>query len=198
MNAATTVLLFGDRRAPRPLAGLPAVRIGGRERIDDTLEGTRRVAVIGSDADLAAVLTRLLRLGRLDVEVAHVRGWAAARRALAGTARRVPLIRDDTGTALAGSALWLPPPGSATLLGEAGADDEVLFDGEVAGVRIEPTAALPGVRAAVLGRRPRRWLAARAVQLGTAGARVVRDGVPDAREVRRSTFYRNTEGWLRV
>ena len=198
MNAATTVLLFGDRRAPRPLAGLPAVRIGGRERIDDTLEGTRRVAVIGSDADLAAVLTRLLRLGRLDVEVAHVRGWAAARRALAGTARRVPLIRDDTGTALAGSALWLPPPGSATLLGEAVADDEVLFDGEVAGVRIEPTAALPGVRAAVLGRRPRRWLAARAVQLGTAGARVVRDGVPGAREVSRSTFYRNTEGWLRV
>ena len=36
------------------------------------------------------------------------------------------------------------------LHGEAVVDDTVLFDGEVPGVRIEPTRAMPGLRAAVL------------------------------------------------
>ena len=63
-------------------------------------------------------------------------------------------------------------------------------------MRIEPTAALPGLRARVLtGRlRPRRWVTGRAAQLGTTGALVVRDGVRAARPVRRSTFYRHTGG----
>lgn len=76
----------------------------------------------------------------------------------------------------------------------------MLFDGEAPAVRIEPTAKLPGLRAAVLpGRwRPRRWVAGRAAQLGTTGALVTRDGVTGPRPLRRSTFYRHTEGWLRV
>ncbi|KMO72615.1 hypothetical protein MOBUDSM44075_03958 [Mycolicibacterium obuense] len=76
----------------------------------------------------------------------------------------------------------------------------MLFDGEVTGVRVEPTRQLPGLRAAVeTGRwRPRRWVAGRAAQLGTTGAQVVRDGAPGPRPVRRSTFYRHTQGWLRV
>jgi hypothetical protein len=192
------VLLFGGREAPRALSGLPRTRVGDPRDIDAALAGAQRLAVLGSQADLAAVLTRLMRTDRLDVEVAHVRGWAGARRARTGTARRVPLVRDDTGTALAHSALWLPPGGAVVIRGEAVADDTVLFDGEAAGVRIEPTADLPGVRAALLGTGPRRWLTARAVQLGTTGARVERDGVQGAREVRRSTFYRHTTGWLRV
>jgi hypothetical protein len=57
---------------------------------------------------------------------------------------------------------------------------------------------MPGLRAAVLGRGPRRWVAGRAAQLGTDSAIVVRDGVTGPRPVRRSTFYRHTEGWLRV
>jgi hypothetical protein len=73
----------------------------------------------------------------------------------------------------------------------------VLFDGDVSAVRIEPTSAMPGLRATVMGGR-RRWLAGRAVQLGTIGARVIRDGVEGPREVKRSTFYRHTTGWLRV
>ena len=77
----------------------------------------------------------------------------------------------------------------------------MLFDGEVTGVRIEPTAALPGLRASVLtGRmRPRRWVTGRAAQLGTTGALVVRDGVAGAatrRGGRRSTATR--QGWLAV
>ncbi|MBV8927799.1 MAG: peptidase M50, partial [Mycobacteriaceae bacterium] len=84
-------------------------------------------------------------------------------------------------------------------------DDAVLFDGEVCGVRIEPTAAMPGLRASLVSRgfwaRPwiaRRWIAGRAAQLGATGAIVVRDGVAGERAVKRSTFYRHTEGWLRV
>ena len=191
-----TVLRFGDRRVPRPLAALPVLAVDDPKSIDDVLTGAHRLAVLGSQADLAAVLTRLMRADRLDVEVAHVRGPLGARRARTGAARRVPLIRDDSGTALVSSALWLPPEGATAILGEAVADDTVLFDGEAAGVRIEPTYAMPGLRASVSGKRGR--VSARAVQLGTTGARVVRDGVPGPREVRRSTFYRHTTGWLRV
>jgi hypothetical protein len=59
---------------------------------------------------------------------------------------------------------------------------------------------VPGLRASALSSRMRakRWVAGRAVQLGTNGARVVRDGVAGQRPVRRSTFYRHTQGWLRV
>jgi hypothetical protein len=46
--------------------------------------------------------------------------------------------------------------------------------------------------------RPRRWVTGRAAQLGTTGVLVVRDGVSAARPARRSTFYRNTQGWLAV
>jgi hypothetical protein len=64
-------------------------------------------------------------------------------------------------------------------------------------VRVEPTEGMPGLRASVTGGR-KRWVAGRAAQLGTTGATVVRDGVPAPRIVRRSTFYRHTEGWLLV
>ncbi|MGV0790572.1 peptidase M50 [Mycolicibacterium sp. XJ1819] len=171
---------------PRVLRRLPVV---------DTADADcRRLVVVGSDADLAATLTRLMRTGRLDVEVGHVRRRWQARRVLNGTATRVPLIRDDTGTVIVGAAEWRGDP----LHGEAVVDDTVLFDGEVSGVRIEPTSTMPGLRAAVIGRRPRRWAVGRAAQLGTSGATVVRDGVAAPRQVKRSTFYRHTEGWLRV
>ena len=201
-NTEMTVLRFGDRTSPRSLADRPTVAVEGASALNDALDqvlpGAGRVAVVGSDADLAAVLTRLMRVDRLDVEVAHVRGFRSARRAGTAAARRVPLIRDDTGTVLVGAALWLPPDGSTAISGEAVADDTVLFDGTATGVRIEPTAAMPGLRAAVLGGWPRKWHGARAVQLGTTGAQVMRDGVPGRREIRRSTFYRHTTGWLRV
>ena len=93
--------------------------------------------MVGSDADLAAVLTRLLRADRLDVEVGHATGWRTARRARRGSAQRVPLIRDETGHVIAGAAEWRGESGA--LHGEAVVDDARLFDGEVTGVRIEPT-----------------------------------------------------------
>ena len=196
------VLRFAGRRVPRALAALAARDVDPAVAIDAAVAGARRVVVLGADSDLAAVLTRLMRADRLDVEVAHVpdglRGLLSARRAVTGVARRVPLVRDDTSTALVGSALWLPPDGADRLRGEAVVDDTVLFDGAVSAVRIEPTAAMPGLRAAVLAGPRRRWVSGRAAQLGTTGVRVVRDGVPGARELKRSTFYRHTTGWLRV
>jgi hypothetical protein len=186
-TADVVVLLFGGRRLPRALSDLATVTI-------DEVTNHRRVVVVGSDSDLASVLTRLLRVDRLDVELCHIDRWWKAGRARHGVAGRVPLIRDETGTVIVGGAEWRGNP----LQGEAVVDDTVLFDGEVMGVRIEPLPTMPGLRAAVLGNGPRRWVAGRAVQLGTTGATVVRDGEPAPRPVRRSTFYRHTEGWLRV
>ena len=196
------VLVFGDRRVPRPLVALTPVRMADPAGIEPAIANAERVAVVGSDADLAAVLTRLMRSERLDIEVAHIRGgplsWLSARRAISRPARRVPLIRDDTGTALVGAASWLPPAGAETLRGEAVVDDVALFDGEATGIRIEPTPTMPGLRATLIGGPRRRWVSGRAAQLGTTGAAVVRDGVPGRREAQRSTFYRHTTGWLRV
>jgi hypothetical protein len=198
VSRRVVVLLFGARRPPRPLAGLAARQADGSDDIDAAARHSARLIVVGSDADLAAVLTRLLRIDRLDVEVGHATGWRTARRARRGTAERVPLIRDETGHVIVGAAEWRGEDG-APLHGEAVVDDTPLFDGEVADVRIEPTQAMPGLRAAVgEGTGRRRWVAGRAAQLGTPGAQVVRDGVPAGRLVRRSTFYRHTQGWLLV
>jgi hypothetical protein len=193
------VMRFGHRRLPRALHGLPVADL-------DDIADCRRIVVVGSDADLAAVLTRLLRADRLDVEVGHVRRPWQAGRARTAAARRVPLIRDETGTVIVGAAYWLPNgpfekgERPIKLHGEAVVDDTVLFDGQVTGVAIEPMSTMPGLRASALsGRmRPKRWVTGRAAQLGTTGAMVVRDGVPAPAPVRRSTFYRHTEGWLQV
>jgi len=188
---------------------LPVVDPG---EIDVAIAWARRLVVVGADADLATVLTVLLRAGRLDVEVGYAprrrtaatrayrvqAGRPAARLARRGSAQRVPLIRDETGSAIVGAAHWRPIGDAQLLHGEAVVDDAVLFDGDVDGVRIEPTAALPGLRARVPGSRSRRWLAGRAAQLGSTGVAVVRDGVPAPRTTQRSTIYRNTEGWLLV
>jgi hypothetical protein len=198
-EADVIVLRFGGRRLARPLDGLPVATISGSHELDDAIGRVRRVIVVGSHTDLAAVLTRLLRSEKLDVEVGFAPWRRNARKARDGVARRVPLIRDETGTVIAGAAEWSGPDGSA-LHGEAVVDDTMLFDGGVAGVRIEPMATMPGLRAAVLTRRgrPRGWVTGRAAQLGTTAALVIRDGVAASRPVRRSTFYRHTKGWLAV
>jgi hypothetical protein len=158
LTAEVVVLRFGGRRVPRALAGLPVHDVGAPTDVDP-LAGAGRMIVVGGLADLGVVLTRLLRADRLDVEVGLVnRPWQARRARIAG-ARRLPLIRDETGTVVAGAAYWLPPDEAArTIAGEGVVDDTVLFDGEVTGVRVEPTADPPGLRASVLtGRmRPRR------------------------------------------
>jgi hypothetical protein len=194
------VLRFGGRAVPRGLTGLACVEVTEPADVDAAVDGESRVVVLGSAPDLATVLTRLLRKDRLAVEVAHLPGQRGARRALSAAAQRVPLIRDETGQVIVGRASWRPAIEGALLEGEGIVDDTVLFDGAVAGVEVEPMAAMPGLRARVVGTgwRSGPWVSGRAAQLGTPGVIVVRDGVPAPRPVRRSTFYRHIEGWLRV
>ena len=127
------VLLFDGRKLPRALRGLPVTGL-------DRLGEHRRLIVVGSQADLAAVLTALLRAEKLDVEIGFVPGSPAAR-------RRALLGNGATGAAdprrhrrrrSSGRAMWRGADG--LLHGEAVVDDTTLFDGDVAGVRIEPTA----------------------------------------------------------
>ncbi len=207
--ASVAVVLFGDRSLPNPLQGLP---VADPDDIDAAARSSRRLIVVGSDGDLGAVLTRLLRIEQLEVEVGFVArrrspatrvyrlptGRRAARRARRGAARSMPLIRDETGVVIVGAAQWLSAADGRPLHGEAVVDDTVLFDGEVSGIRIEPTTALPGLRARLADRRLGGWVSGRAAQLGATAAVVVRDGVRAVAPVRRSTFYRHVEGWLLV
>ncbi|MDI9916119.1 hypothetical protein [Rhodococcus sp. IEGM 1379] len=183
-----------------------------------------RLIVVGTDAAFAATLTRLMRLERLDIELAYVTenrsdateayrlstGAKAARAALKGAVHVVPLIRDDAGIALVGAATVTGPirpagdrgnGGTEELVGEAYVDDNKLFSGTVPGIRIVPSPKLPGIKASVDRRSRwggRRWLEGRAIQLGAPAARLVRDGVPNPRDLKRSTFYRHDQTWLLV
>lgn len=175
----------------------------------------RRLLLCGTDAGLAALVTRLLRTENLDVEVGYIAaertpctsayrlptGSAAAKLAVHGEARELPLIRDDTGTVLVGEATVTGPEG-ASLLGEAYADDTCVFSGEIERLTVRPTPALPGVRATDGRRRGLRrrrlWIPARAVQLGSDAGLVTRDGVTGRRPLKRTSFYRHSESWRLV
>ena len=113
-------------------------------------------------------------------------GAAAARLGAGGTARGVPLVRDETGSVLVGAARITGPDGGP-LVGEAYADDDRVFTGEIEALTVRPSPAMPGVRATAGRRRGvlRRleWFDARAVQLGTDGGLVTRDGVTGRRPV---------------
>ena len=78
-DAAAAALAGPGRPAVRPRAapGRPVVELParpGRAELDPVLaeHDPRRLIVSGTDADLAAVLVRLLRTDRLDVEVAYL------------------------------------------------------------------------------------------------------------------------------
>lgn len=214
------VLACGDPALPAALRSLPvttAPAVPAKPDFDDLLPPldhaqAPRLVVVGDDGALAATVTRLMRSERLHVDVAFVSaerspvtrlyglavGDRAAQRAVDGTATPLPLIRDDSGTALVGEATVTGPDGGP-LVGEAYADSERVFSGEIAELRVTPTPALPGVRATA-GRRllRTRWLPARAVQLGAVGAVVTRDGVTTPRALKRCSFYRDDRGWLLV
>lgn len=180
----------------------------------ETVENPRLI-VVGDDAAFAAALTRLMRTDRLHIELAYVpeertdathayglrTGSKAAAIAVSGTARALPLIRDDAGIALVGEAVIYGSEHAGELIGEAYVDDERLFSGTVPGMRIVPIPELPGLRSTVDKRRwfgGHRWLTGRAVQLGSPSAVVTRDGVRNPRALKRSTFYRHDQDWLLV
>lgn len=216
------VLQCGSRLLPITLTDVPltsAERIPSDSDCNSIFSDTdgvagARIIVLGDDAALAAVLTRLMRTERLDVEVAFVpetvttaghiyrlgTGSRAAKVALTGTATPTPLIRDDAGKAVVGSALVNGASGTA-LEGEAYVDDTQLFYGVVQSLEVTPTPEMPGLKARVSGRRGlfrRRWVRGRALQVGAVAAELTRDGVPGDKTVKRSTFYRHEREWLLV
>jgi hypothetical protein len=218
---ARRFLVHGSRPPAWP-DGVPTVDLPARPdraAFDPVLAlEPRRVIVEGSDAALAAVLVRLLRAERLDVEVAFVpdRGSAAARAwglptgaaasalALDGTAAAVPLVRDDSGGVLAGRGEI------AALHGECYCDETLVLRGSTPRLTVVPGPDGIGVRA---GRRdpdgvtrPVAPMAAtgqgsalgRAVQIGGEPMTVVADGVAHPRPVKRWTWFRHTSDWLLV
>jgi hypothetical protein len=168
----------------------------------------RRLVVCGTDADLAAVVLRLLRteaLGTVPVGFVPVepssavaRLWglpvapaAAASIALYSDPDRVPLLRDDAGGVLVGRGMVAP------LDGVAYCDDEVVLRGRAARLEVTPDREL-GLLVRVVRRglsaRRVRHAAGRAVQLGCRPTGVWRDGVA-GRTTDRWTWYRHTEDW---
>lgn len=215
------VLRCGSARWPG-VAGLRAEHAAavparpGREELSEILAGLdgRRLVVCGTDADLAAVLLRLLRTEAVGtVPVGYVpssassavaRLWGlptapatAATLALRGEPDRVPLVRDDSGGVLVGLGVVRP------LDGVAYCDGEVVLRGRAARLEVAPDRALGLVVRVVrpgLGRLPgrrTRLTTGRAVQLGCQPTGVWRDGVAE-RTTDRWTWYRHTEDWLLI
>ncbi|MBM9466683.1 hypothetical protein [Nakamurella leprariae] len=198
---------------------LPAVtavhRVGPRpsKQIDALLTG--RVLVVGDDADLAAVVLRLLRRDRLgEVEVAYrpatttptTRLWRlpagpVTATALSGLAAApavpVPLVRDDNGGVLLGAGRVEPVRGAAYV------DEHRVLGGDARRLEVVPDAER-GVRVTVVRRGRLPWTerstvtVGRAVQLGTQPATVTRDGIEYPRPMDRWTWYRHTAPLLLV
>lgn len=141
-----------------------------------------RIIVLGSDAALSAVLTRLMRADDLwpqigfvpitdaagDDESTAARNWslpadpaAALKLALTGEVKPVPLIRNDAGQAVAGSATITQWDGGA-MTGEIIVDDATLVQQDARGraddggsggatafgARLVPMLSAPGIAAA--------------------------------------------------
>ncbi len=210
----------GSRRLGAP-SGVPTVALPARPAkadLDPVLAlKPRRLVVAGDDADLAAVLQRLLRSERLDVELAYVpaRGSDAAKAwglpadkdlAFGGTASSVPLVRDDSGGVLVGRGEV------RGMRGECYCDDVLVLRGGAPRLVVAPGPDGIAVRAGRTGRLPdgrtravdlraahgRGEAVGRTAQLGGEPMTVVTDGVPHPREVRRWTWYRHTTDWLLV
>jgi hypothetical protein len=215
----------GRRRAGAATPAVPGFTLParpGRAELDPLLteHDPRRLIVAGSDADLAAVLVRLLRTDRLHVEVAFLpagrsaaaTAWAlptgrrAAELAATAPATAVPLIRDDGGGVLVGRGEF------RGIRGECYCDEVLVLRGTAPWLVVTPGPDGLAVRAGRRRRRPdgrtrpvpptapagRGSARGRAVQVGCEPATVVLDGVPHPRPVRRWSWYRHTTDWLLV
>lgn len=143
-----------------------------------------RVIVQGSDAALAAVVSKLMRIDALWVEVGFIPSGSSAVAlswgldatfspaehltfALASPAVPTPVIRDDHGVVTLGAAEVTGPAGeseeAAEMIGEVIVDSEVLYEQNKAGtsdfnngVRLVPTPDAPGLAAVQRPPLPRR------------------------------------------
>ncbi|WP_026423451.1 hypothetical protein [Actinokineospora inagensis] len=186
----------------------------GRAAVDPLLKAADqdRVVVFGTDADLAAVVLRVLRLDRLaDTPIGFIPVdpgasavpplWGLPRDqgrlvdiALGGEIDPFPLIRDDAGGVLVGLGVIEQPQGVAYC------DDAVALRGRAKRIEVTPDpdggAGLVArvVRGGLLGKRVTA-VAGRAFQIGCVRTRLTRDG--EVKDVAKWTWYRHTED-LRV
>nr|WP_132877140.1 hypothetical protein [Tamaricihabitans halophyticus] len=165
----------------------------------------RRLIVHGTDADLAAVVLRLLRTERLaDTQVGFVPTdrdsataalWglptnpaAAFDLAIGGDVDPVPLIRDDVGGVLVGRGEIGP------VRGVGYCDDQRVLPAKTARIVVSPQPgeglAVRVTRTGLLGRS--QTAVGRAFQLGCFETVPRSDGVPHPRAVTRWTWYRHT------
>ena len=199
---AVGALLDGLAEQPRHFVG----RRPGKW-IDPLLTG--RLLVIGDDADLAAVVLRLLRrevLGLVELAYAPVAdrtpvtdlwdlplGRDAVRAAADGQVDPVPLVRDDVGGVLLGRAEIGPVNGVVYV------DELCLLRGHAQLITVRPDRA-KGLTVTITNRR--QWprvgrrlpnAPGRAVQFGMTPTTVVSDGVTYPRPMDRWTFYLHTQ-----
>jgi hypothetical protein len=189
--------------------GLSVHRVGehpGKAVLDPLLDADPLI-VVGTDADLAAVVTRLLRKEKLGTtpvgfvpldpasDVAALWGLPtdparALAVALHGEVDPVPLIRDDTGGVLVGRGTF------GAIRGVAYCDDELALRGTARSIEVSPDGeGGPGLTVRVvkglLFKRPVTF-AGRAFQIGCIPTRPSSDGVPHPRAITRWTWYRHT------
>jgi hypothetical protein len=204
------VLVCGVAPALPEAAGLTVHHVGerpGKAEIDGMLDADPLI-VVGTDADLAAVVVRLLRKEKIGStrmgfvpadatsEVAALWGLPtdparALAVALHGEVDPVPLIRDDNGGVLVGVGTV------GAIRGVAYCDDELALRGTARSVEVSPDGeGGPGLVARVVKglvfKRPVTF-SGRAFQLGCLPTRPVLDGVVHQRPVTRWTWYRHTE-----
>lgn len=178
----------------------------GKADIDPLLGEHDHLVVAGTDADLAAVVLRLLRKEQLsgvslgfvpaspDSDVARI--WnlptdplRALALAMRGEVDPVPLIRDDTGGVLVGRGVI------GMVRGVAYCDEHLALRGPARSIEVEPDMSGPGLMVRVTKgtffKRPVTQYA-RAFQLGCIPTRPSSDGVPHPRAMNRWTWYRHT------
>jgi hypothetical protein len=212
----------GADAAVSALAGRPGLTVRqvpatpGRHDVDPLLSLVGpdrehdRLVVLGEDADLAAVVVRLLRGHRLTVPVGFVplsaasaavatwglpvNGEDALDVAVGADPVAVPLVRDDNGGVLVGLGRLGP------LRGVAYCDEVQVLRGPARSIRVTPHAAGVAVTVTPTGLFNRSPVIGhgRAFELGCLPATVIRDGVPHERPVKRWTWYRHTEDLLLV
>ncbi|WP_442874613.1 hypothetical protein [Amycolatopsis sp. NBC_00345] len=197
-----------DQHTIAGLGDQPMIRVPsrpGKPEIDPLLGEYDRLVITGTDADLAAVVVRLLRKDRVSgVSVGFVPTAAdsavaalwrlpadpaeALELALTGDDAAVPLVREDNGGVLVGRATL------RDVHGQGYCDETVAFDGTAATIEVSPDAA--GIAARVTrGKLLKRstTLRGRAFQIGCHPTSLVSDGVRHPREVTKWTWYRHIE-----
>jgi hypothetical protein len=176
----------------------------GKSDVDPIVKGVTdgHLVVHGSDADLAAVVLRLLRTERLDVPVGYVpvdprspvaRLWGlpadAVSAALDGEVTTFPLVRDDNGGVLVG--LGVLPRVRGTMY----CDDQTPLRGAAGRVEVTPHRE-HGLRVRVVRKGLLRnkvdVYTGRAAQFGGEPVAPVSDGITHPRSLNRWTWYRHT------